>query len=171
MPRLFLIAALAENGVIGDKGDLPWGRSIPRDMERFKSITKKAGVVLMGRKTAETLPKPLPGRRNLVLSARGATLPEGFEVFPTLEAALAVLPENQWVAVIGGAQIYRMCAPHCVRAYITRVHESFTGDADYPVASLDRFVKEGASQHFPSDEKNAHPLTFYTLRNTAIQDI
>jgi dihydrofolate reductase len=169
--RLFLIAAIAENGVIGDNGKLPWGRTIPRDMDRFKAITEKTGVVLMGRKTAETLRGPLPGRRNLVLSRSNPTLKAGFEVFPSLEAVNAALPADQWVAVIGGGEVYRLCATHAHRALLTRVHECFEGDATYPIDSLDSYTRQGAAESFPADEKNAHALTFYSLKNTALQDL
>lgn len=169
MTKLVLVAAIAENGVIGRENELPWGRSIPRDMERFKTLTTKLGAVLMGRKTAESLGKPLPGRENFVLSRSRENVPEGFTHLPSLDYLGMHWDAIKPCAVIGGAEIYRLCAPYAQRAYITRVHTAFEGDATFPIDALDSYTRKGASQSFAADESNAHALTFYTLQNNKAQ--
>ena len=171
MSKLILIAAIAENGVIGDGNALPWGRSLPRDMARFKDVTTKAGCILMGRKTAESLRAPLKHRRNLVLSRSGAALPEGFEVFSELKSAVAAACDSKVIAVIGGAEIYALCAPYTSLAYITRVRRAFLGDAHYPFASLDSYTRKGDVIAHPRDAENAYAMQFITLQNNDVQPL
>ncbi len=169
MSKLVLVAAIAENGVIGSENKLPWGNTIPRDMQRFKTLTTRMGAVLMGRKTAESLPKPLPDRLNLVLSSSAENVPEGFVWVPRLERLGLHWDPAKPIAVIGGSQVYRLCAPFAVRAYLTRVHTAFPGDATFPIDALDSYTRKDALQHFAADENNDHALTFYTLQNNAVQ--
>lgn len=165
MPTLSMIVASSENGVIGANGDLPWGRSMPADLERFKNLTTKMGTVVMGRKTAESLPKALSGRKNLVLSRSGnAPLNKGFvEIWSPGCIAHHVAPDA-WVAVIGGAEIYRLLAPYSRYLDITRIHADFEGDTRLPVDAFDAFKRMKTEHHYP-DEKNAYERTVYTLRN------
>jgi dihydrofolate reductase len=119
-----LILARAENGVIGKDGGIPW--HISDDLKRFKALTM-GGIVVMGRKTWDSLPKkPLPGRRNIVVTRDAAWRADGAETM-TLEQALA-LPD---VFVIGGAEIYRGALGHADRMELTEVHKSFDGDARF----------------------------------------
>lgn len=171
MPKLVLVAAIAENGVIGRENALPWGNALPRDMARFVQITKTCGTVLMGRKTAESLSKPLPGRRNLVLSRDPKRVPAKFQPIQSLEMLNTLLQPTDVVAVIGGAEIYRLAAPHAHRAYLTRVHESFSGDAFYPIDTLYGFERKGEPQRFAADEKNAHAMTFYVAENVIVDPL
>jgi dihydrofolate reductase len=127
MTAVMLVAAVARDGAIGRDNGLLW--RIPEDMARFKALTLGKPVV-MGRRTWDSLPakfRPLPGRRNLVISRSASELP-GAEVFATLEAVLAACPEPE-VCVIGGAQIYSLALPLAQRLALTEVDAAFP-DAD-----------------------------------------
>ncbi|PZG56985.1 dihydrofolate reductase [Spongiactinospora gelatinilytica] len=122
-----LVWAQSANGVIGRDGMLPW--HLPEDMKHFRSLTTGT-TVLMGRRTWESLPprfRPLPGRRNLVLSR---TPQEGVETFSDLKQALAAASEDVWV--IGGAAVYRATLPIADRIVVTEIRESFEGDTHAP---------------------------------------
>ncbi len=122
-----LVWAQSANGVIGRDGTLPW--HLPEDLKLFRSLTTGT-TVLMGRRTWESLPprfRPLPGRRNLVLSR---TPQEGVETFPDLPQALAAVAGDVWV--IGGAAVYRAALPLADRIVVTEVQESFDGDTFAP---------------------------------------
>ncbi|GAA2340149.1 dihydrofolate reductase [Saccharopolyspora halophila] len=122
-----LIWAQASNGVIGRDGIMPW--HLPEDMKHFRETTSGAAV-LMGRRTWESLParfRPLPGRRNLVLSR---TPQEGAETFPDLRQALAAVSGDVWV--MGGAEVYRAALPVADRIEVTEIRESFEGDTHAP---------------------------------------
>ncbi|WP_370962743.1 dihydrofolate reductase [Amycolatopsis sp. cg9] len=122
-----LIWAQAANGVIGRDGGLPW--HLPEDLRHFRSVTKGAAV-LMGRRTWESLPprfRPLPGRRNLVLSR---TPQEEAETFPSLASALSAVPGDVWV--IGGAAVYAAALPVADRIVVTELREPFEGDTYAP---------------------------------------
>ncbi|GAA4103385.1 dihydrofolate reductase [Nonomuraea soli] len=122
-----LVWAQASNGVIGRDGTLPW--HLPEDLKHFRTLT--AGTtVLMGRRTWESLPprfRPLPGRRNLVLSR---SQQEGVETFPDLRQALAVASGDVWV--IGGAAVYQAALPFADRIVVTEIREAFEGDTRAP---------------------------------------
>lgn len=165
MRKLVIVGALARNGVMGNKGDLPWGRSLPADLKRFKTITTHCGIVIMGRKTADSLPRPLLGRRNLVLSRTQLKGRPGFEFYPNLRAALRQTPATKPIAIIGGADLYRECAPYARTAYLTLIDEEFEGDVLFPV---DAFAAYQRSDHktIEPDERNAHRMHFVTARNT-----
>ena len=122
-----LVWAQSANGVIGRDGTLPW--HLPEDMKHFRDLTTGA-TVLMGRRTWESLPprfRPLPGRRNLVLSR---TPQDGAETFPDLQQALAAAPGSVWV--IGGAAVYRAALPLAERIVVTEIREAFDGDVHAP---------------------------------------
>ena len=122
--KLTLILAAAENGVIGRDGAIPW--RIPEDLKRFKALTI-GKAVLMGRKTWDSLPKkPLPERRNIVVTRRRDWRAQGAETM-SLEDALAI----EGVMVIGGAEIYRAALPLADRIELTEVHRAFDGDATF----------------------------------------
>ncbi|MBP1678409.1 MAG: dfrA [Bacteroidetes bacterium] len=124
--KLALIAAVARNRGIGYKGELPW--RLPEDMRRFKQMTT-GHAVLMGRKTFEALGKPLPNRRNVVLTHRA--LP-GIETYAAIDAALAALANEQRVFVIGGGEIYAQLLDNADELYLTHVQRDVTADAFFP---------------------------------------
>lgn len=133
MPKIVLVAAVAKNRVIGRDNQLVW--QLPEDMQHFKSLTQ-GHAVLMGRKTWESLPprfRPLPGRRNIVVTRQGDYVAAGAEVAGSLPAALALAAERETVFVIGGADIYTQALPLADRLEITEVDLEPEGDAWFPV--------------------------------------
>lgn len=153
--QIKLIYAHALNGVIGFEGDMPWGRSLPEDLAHFKTLTLGQAVI-MGRKTWESLPpsfRPLPGRRNIVLSRNPATPAPGAEVFTGLEQALLALREEgtDCVWVIGGAQIYRQALALASDIMATEIDAAYAGDAYAPSLDPQEWTKsEGEWQHSQS---------------------
>lgn len=132
MAEIVLIAAIARNGAIGRDNQLLW--QIPEDMAHFRQLT--AGqTVIMGRKTWESLPprfRPLPGRRNIVISRQADYPAPGAELANSLEAALALLGSTETAFIIGGEQIYRLAMPHAQRLEITHVDLAPEADAWFP---------------------------------------
>jgi dihydrofolate reductase len=124
--RLALIAALAQNRAIGRNGRLPW--HISDDLKRFKRLTT-GHAVLMGRRTWESLGRPLPNRRNIVLSS--SPLP-GVESYRSIEDALAALAGEEKVFVIGGGEVYAQLLEHADELYLTLVREEIEGDTFFP---------------------------------------
>lgn len=151
-----LIVAIAENGVIGRDGGLPW--RLPDDLKRFKALTM-GHPMLMGRKTWESLgARPLPGRRHLVLTRQAGYRATGAEVVHTVDEALALLGDgDDELFVIGGAELYRLCLPRASRLYLTRVHASPAGDTSLPDLELGAWRLISQEYH-PADER--HPLAF-----------
>lgn len=168
-PHLAHIVARAANGVIGRDGDLPWRLS--SDLRLFKQTTL-GKPVLMGRKTFESLPKPLPGRPNLVLTRRADYFaPHGVEVFADMEAMLVRGRELaaelgvEEVMIIGGAQIYAATRARVHRVYLTQVDAEVEGDAIYP--DLDRREwREVSRRRVPAGEKDDHAFTAHVLERT-----
>jgi dihydrofolate reductase len=133
---IILIAALAKNGVIGKDNALPW--HLPEDLKRFKQLTG-GHAVLMGRKTWESLPpkfRPLPNRRNFVLTRDAAYAAPGATVLHSLDEAMKVGAGETALFVIGGAEIYEHMLPRANRLELTEVDADFAGDAHFP--SFDR---------------------------------
>ena len=138
-PTIVLVAAVARNGVIGRAGGLAW--NIPEDMAHFKTVTT-GGTVIMGRSTWESIPqrfRPLPGRRNIVLSRQPGFRAPGAEVATTVEAGLAMAlksptdaPSPSTVFILGGAQVYAAALPLAHRLEITEIQHDFEGDAHFP---------------------------------------
>ena len=158
-PEIILIAAVARNGVIGRDNALPW--RLKSDLVHFKATTT-GHPVLMGRKTWESLGRPLPGRRNLVVTrAAGYTAP-GAEVFDSPEAALAATAGGK-VFVIGGAEIYRQLLDRADALNLTEVDATVTGDAFFPDFSRTRFIETHRESH-GADEHNQFPYAFVEYR-------
>jgi len=124
-----LIVALDKNGLIGAGNQLPW--HAPADLKHFKTITMGKPVV-MGRKTCESIARPLPGRRNIVLTRNTVFIRDGFEVYHDLESCLHVLAGTDEVMIIGGAEIYRLCWRRADRIHATLVEGDFSGDTWFP---------------------------------------
>jgi dihydrofolate reductase len=155
---LHLIVALGRNRVIGRGGALPW--RLPNDLQHFKRLTLGCAV-LMGRKTWESLGRPLPQRDNWVLTRDPAFAPEGARVFHSLQDALAS-PAPNGLMVIGGADLYAQTLPLARRLYLTEVDAAPEGDAHFP-AYDPRQWREVAREAHPADEHHAHAYTFITL--------
>ncbi len=140
--RTSIIVAMAENGVIGRDGGLPWRLS--EDLKRFKDITMGKPIV-MGRKTWESIGRPLPGRPHVVISRDAAYTAEGVDVVQDVDAAIArarALADGTGVEelmIIGGAEIYRLALPITNRMYVTEIHSSIDGDTHFPKFDRDEW--------------------------------
>jgi dihydrofolate reductase len=161
-PRLTLIVAVADNGVIGREGGLPWRLS--EDLRRFKQRTLGRPVV-MGRKTWESLGKPLPGRTNIVITRRGDYQIDvsGVIVARDLDAAIAAAGDVDEVMIIGGAEIYALALPRADLVELTQVHASVDGDTVFPTLPSADWMEIARSAH-PADERNQYPTSFVTLQ-------
>ena len=127
-PEIFLIAAMAANRVIGRDGTMPW--HIPADLRRFKSLTMSKPMI-MGRKTFDSLPGLLPGRRHIVITRDSAWQAEGAEVAHGLDEAVA-RANAAHIAVIGGGEIYALALPRAARVELTEIDAEFAGDTRMP---------------------------------------
>ena len=157
--KVTIVAALADNGVIGRGGTLPW--HLPDDLRRFKALTM-GRPILMGRRTFESIGRPLPGRRNLVLTSRASSLPAGVEGVASLAQALEECAAAPELCVIGGAEVYRQVLPKTDRLELTRVHASPPGDVTFPDFSPERWREVARIEH-AADEHHAWAMTFLTL--------
>ncbi|MBT0668783.1 dihydrofolate reductase [Novosphingobium profundi] len=144
---IFLITARAANGVIGVDGALPW--HLPADLRRFKALTMGKPMI-MGRKTFESFPSPLPGRRHIVLTRSAEWQAEGAEVVHSVDEALACAGDGE-VAVIGGAEIYALFLETADRIELTEVHADYPGDTMLPI--LDDAWREIAREEHPASGK------------------
>lgn len=153
-----LIAALSRTRLIGTNGALPW--RLPKDLQVFKRLTT-GKKILMGRKTFESIGKPLPNRENLVLS-RSEQFISGTQVFSTVRDALNSIEEEEELMIIGGGEVYKQCLPIATRLYLSVVEGDFHGDAFFPILSPNRWWVQSV-ELFPKDEKNAHDFGLYTL--------
>jgi len=161
--RVSIVAALAANGVIGRQGRLPWGR-LPADIRFFKELTL-GHTVVMGRKTYDSIRRPLPGRRNIVITRRTDWAPPGVEVVHSLAEALAAAtaqgPDDE-VFVVGGAEIYAEALPIVDRLYLTRIAADFPGDTRFPEIDAADWRRVAQEPHEASDE-NPYAFTFEIL--------
>jgi dihydrofolate reductase len=156
--RVSILVAVAENGVIGRDGKLPW--HLADDLRRFKQLTLGHAIV-MGRKTWESIGRPLPGRRSIVISRQPGYHAEGADVVASLEAALKVAEStgNEEAFVIGGAEIYRLAIPLADRLYLTRVHAEVAGDVSLPDFADSNWQLVESHPH-GADAKNDFPFSF-----------
>ena len=146
--KVSVIVAVAENGVIGYKNTLLW--HISEDLRNFKRVTS-GHPVIMGRKTFDSLGRPLPNRTNVVITRQDITI-DGCEVVHSLDEALALFPAEDEVFVIGGAQIYAEALPRADRFYLTRVHRAYEGDTSFPEWNQNEW-QTIESEHFERGEK------------------
>lgn len=152
------VVATAENYAIGKNNQLLW--YLPNDLKHFKDITS-SHTVIMGRKTYDSMGKPLPNRRNIVITRQYMQI-EGCEVVNSVEQALKLCQGEQEVFIIGGAEIYKLAMPLTNRIYLTLVHQSFEADAFFPAISTSEWA-ETSRTDFEADEKNKIPYSFITL--------
>lgn len=159
---LSLIVAVAQNRTIGHAGDLPWRLS--SDLRRFKKLTM-GHCLIMGRVTWDSIGRPLPGRRSIVVSRQELTLPEGVHLAPTFNAALGIASDDDEPFVIGGAQIYALAWPHVTRIYLTEVLADIDGDAVLPGWDLAAWHEVSREEHAMT-ERDEHPHRFRVLQRT-----
>ena len=160
---LSLVVAIAENGVIGRGNQLPW--RLPADLQHFKDLTLGHSL-LMGRKTYDSIGRPLPGRRTVVLSHNPDLRIEGCIVVTSLREALALVSPDQELMVVGGADVYQLCLPHSRRIYLTRVHANVDGDTLFPAVDLQQW-REVACEYHAADDRHAVAFSFTTLERLA----
>lgn len=160
MTRVSIIVAADDHGGIGRDGGLPW--HLPEDLKRFKALTMGKPIV-MGRRTWESIGRPLPGRRSLVVSRQPGLVLAGAEVFGSLEEALRAAGDAPEACVIGGAEIYRQALPRADEIHLTRVHASVMADTFLPVLDAGEW-EEVAREDRAADERHAHAYSFLTLR-------
>ena len=153
-----MIAAVAANGVIGRDGALPW--RLPEDLKHFRRLTL-GNTVLMGRKTYDSLGKPLDGRANWVLTRDPAFAAPGVRVFRELAGALAAEPQGR-LLVIGGGELYRQTLPQAQCLELTLVHATPEGDAHFPDYDAAQWREAARSDH-AADERHACAYSFVTL--------
>ena len=162
-PRVALVVAMSDNGVIGRDGRLPW--HLPDDLKYFKLVTY-GKPVLMGRRTFESIGKPLPGRRNLVLSRAMASPAPGtstsVEYVGSVEQARALVDGAAELCVIGGAEVFALVLPLATRIYLTRVHATIGGDTSFPLRDFSGW-RESESVAHAADSRHAYAMTFVTL--------
>ena len=157
-----VIVACSAKGVIGAQGDLPW--RLPDDLKRFKAITMGKPIV-MGRKTWDSIGRPLPGRRNIVITRQTGFAAEGCDVVSSVDEAMAVAGDAAEVMVIGGSQIYELFLPLAERLYLTHVHADVEGDAFFPELSDGEWRLIDEDRH-PADERNEYAFSSRVYERT-----
>ena len=156
-PRdLALIVAVAQNGTIGKDGDLPW--HLPADLKHFKRLTT-GHTMLMGRKTWQSIGRPLPKRRSIVLTRDRDFEAPGADVVHDLDAALALTSPGEKIFVIGGSSLYAATLPLAGILELTRVHADVDGDVSFPDLDWSDWRLDWSEDH-PADERHAHAFTF-----------
>jgi dihydrofolate reductase len=165
-PPVSFVVATGDEDEIGYNGKMPWHLSA--DLKHFKQVTL-GHAILMGRRTHESIGRPLPGRENLVVSRDVQFQPPGCRVFASIDQALAAAPADRELMVIGGATIFDVMLPLASRVYMTRIHGSFPADTWFP--SLDAHVWEEIERddHKP-DDKNPYRYSFLTLERIKKRD-
>lgn len=159
--KLSIIVATAEKGVIGKDNQLIW--HLPEDLKMFRRLTT-GHVIIMGRKTFESIGKPLPNRTSIIISRNTDYLVEGCIVVGSLEEAIEKAKEfeTEEAFIIGGAQIYALALDMADTVYLTQVHHNFEGDAFFPVLDTNIWT-ETERKSFQPDEKHAYAFDFVTL--------
>lgn len=146
-----IIVAIAENFAIGKNNDLLW--HIPGDMKYFKRITV-GHPVIMGKRTYDSLPRrPLPNRRNIVITDVPGETIDGCEMAYSIGDAIALCDAGDENFIIGGASVYKQFLPHADRLYLTRVHKAFEGDVYFPELDFSQWELQSKEDH-PPDEQN-----------------
>ena len=159
-PRVTLILARARNGVIGASGGLPW--RLPEDLAFFKRTTMGHPIV-MGRKTWQSIGRPLPGRRSIVVTRDRQFAAAGAEVVHSLEEAIERCADTEEIFVIGGAQLYADALKHADRLLLTEIHADFDGDTFLPAPSSGAWI-ESSREHHPPTGARSFGFDFVDLR-------
>lgn len=147
--EIIIIVAMAENRIIGVDNKMPW--HIPEELKLFKKTTMGYPMI-MGRKTFESFPAPLPGRRHIVLSRNEKYQPNGGDYAPSLDKALAMCEGAEKVFIIGGADIFALAIPVATKIFLTHIHRKFEGDVSFPEFSMDEFTEESRADYPDASE-------------------
>ncbi|WP_370632403.1 dihydrofolate reductase [Mucilaginibacter sp. UR6-1] len=153
-----IIVAIAQNHAIGKNNQLLW--HLPTDLKHFKNTTS-GHTVIMGRKTFDSVGKPLPKRRNIVITRQNISI-EGCEVVSSVEDALALCAGEDEVFIVGGAEIYKLAMPLTDKIYLTIVHHDFEGDTYFPEIDYSQW-NETARTDYEADDKHAYAYSILTL--------
>lgn len=154
-----IIAAIADNNALGKDNQLIW--HLPADLKRFKQVTLNHHII-MGRKTFESLGKPLPNRTSIIITRNKNYKVEGCIVVNSLDEALKVAEKDENPYILGGAEIYKQAIAIADKLDLTFVHDTFEADAFFP--TIDTSIwKESSRQHFKADEKNIYDYSFVTF--------
>jgi len=165
-PALVLIAAMDRQRAIGREGGLPW--HLPDDLKRFKALTL-GKPILMGRKTAQSLGRVLPGRQNLVLTRSHRVPFAGMQAVASISEAQAACGDASELWVIGGGEVYTLCLPHAARLVLTRVDtEVAAADAFFPLFDPSHW-RQVSEEHHPADARHATAMRFCELTRIAPQ--
>jgi dihydrofolate reductase len=156
MTELSLIVAMDENRLIGSNNDLPW--QMPADLAYFKRTTMGKPII-MGRKTFASIGRPLPGRRNIVITRDSDFSAAGCEIANGIDAALSMCSDMEEVMLIGGASLYQQTIDQATQLYITLIHHSFEGDTWFPEFDLREWKQESREDH-DADHGNPHAYSF-----------
>lgn len=157
--KLSIVVACSKNRVIGRGLELPW--RLPNDLKRFKALTL-GHPVIMGRKTFESIGRPLPDRKNIVITRQKDFCPQGVETVGSMEEALELCRLVDEVFIIGGGEIYKMALPQVNRIYLTLVDAEIDGDVFFPDWTTKGF-SEVSEEFHPADEKHAFAFRFLVL--------
>lgn len=157
--KIILIAALAHNRVIGKDNKMPW--HLPADLQHFKKLTVGKPII-MGRKTFESLGRPLPGRLNVVITRQHDYTVEGCKLYHNLSTALSELRDFSEVVIMGGSEIYTLSIELADLMYLTYIDLDVAGDTFFPAWSDDHWREISREEHV-ADEKNPHSYAFVTL--------
>ncbi|MTH15002.1 dihydrofolate reductase [Flavobacterium sp. LC2016-01] len=155
---IIMIAAVAENNALGKNNDLVW--HLPNDFKRFKALTTNH-YIIMGRKTFESFPKPLPNRTHVIITRQSNYQPEGCIVVDSIEKAIAVCPENEDSYIIGGGEIYNLALPFTDIIEVTRVHHTFDADTFFPKINEKEWMLVESEENF-KDDKHLYDYTYET---------
>lgn len=158
-PTITLIAAMGQNRVIGRDNDLIW--HLPRDLRHFKNKTKGHHII-MGRKTYESVGRPLPHRTNIIVTRDKNYRAEGCLIAHSLEAALKMVENDSTPYIAGGAEIYKQALSFADCLELTIVHQQFEGDAFFPQIDDDKWERV-KHEYYEADEENPHAMEFMTL--------
>ena len=162
--KISIIVAMDDRRVIGNENRLPW--RLPADLKHFRAVTMGKPIV-MGRKTWESIGRPLPGRTNIVVTRDRDYVAEGCVVVHSIGDALAAASDHAEVMVIGGGEFYRQVLPQASTLYVTRVHDTFEGDAFFPELD-DGQWHEVEREDFDADAENPHAYSFIRLERTGV---
>lgn len=156
---IVMIAAVAENNALGKDNELVW--HLPNDFKRFKELTS-GHFIIMGRKTFESFPKPLPNRTHVVITRQQNYQPEGCIVVNSIENAIQACPENETIYIIGGGEIYNQALAFSNKIEITKVHGDFEADAFFPEIKTEEW--ELVQSDFNNkDERHLYDYTYQTF--------
>tara|TARA_R110002072_G_scaffold19826_5_gene73051 strand:- start:483 stop:971 length:489 start_codon:yes stop_codon:yes gene_type:complete len=158
--NLTLIAAMSKNRIIGNNNELIW--HLPADLKRFKSLTNGHHII-MGRKTYESLGRPLPNRTNIIITRQKDFHAPGCLIVHSLEEAIQKSIGDEQPFIVGGAEIYKQALPYANKIELTIVDSEYDGDSSFPEIDAKKW-EIVSKENYPSDEKNKHNMSFIQYR-------